>query len=191
MKPLQLAHFVASAVLSYPDDDLRAMLPSLRAATDILPDRFGGLSLTLSYLDSNDLSTVAAHYVSVFDLRRKCCLYLTYYTHGDTRRRGQALLRFRQLYRAAGLQVTDEELPDHLAVVLEFSAAGYTDSAVKLLVEHRPGLDLLWEALNRLGSPYAHAVDAVRASLPARGSADVSAAQQLAKEGPPMEQVGL
>lgn len=168
------------------------MLPSLRAATATLPDRFGGpLGLTLSYLDSNELSTVAAHYVSTFDLRRKCCLYLTYYTHGDTRRRGQALLRFRQLYRAVGLQVTDEELPDHLAVVLEFSAAGYTDSAVELLVAHRPGLELLWDALNRLGSPYAHAVDAVRASLPARGPADVRAAQQLAEEGPPVEQVGL
>jgi nitrate reductase molybdenum cofactor assembly chaperone NarJ/NarW len=192
MKTVQLAHFVASAVLSYPDEDMRVRLPSLRDVTATLPDRLADpLGLTLRYLTETDLSTVARHYVETFDLQRRCCLYLTYYTHGDTRRRGLALLRFRQLYRAAGMEVTNEELPDHLAVVLEFSAAGYTKDAVKLLVEHRPGLDLLYSALSAVSSPYAHAVSAVRASLPAPGPNDERATRQLAEQGPPVEQVGL
>ncbi|MFC0108144.1 nitrate reductase molybdenum cofactor assembly chaperone [Kibdelosporangium aridum] len=192
MKPLQLAHFVAATVLSYPDEDMRGMLPSLCAVTATLPDRLAGpVGLTLSYLAGTELSTVAAHYVETFDLRRRCCLYLTYYTHGDTRRRGQALLRFRRSYQAAGLRVTDEELPDHLAVVLEFSAAGYTKDAVELLVAHRSGLDLLYRALSGLGSPYAHVIFAVRETLPSASPHDALAARRLAEQGPPVEQVGL
>ena len=43
-----------------------------------------------------------ADYVETFDLRRRCCLYLTYYTYGDTRKRGMALLQFKHLYRGPG-----------------------------------------------------------------------------------------
>lgn len=171
----------ASIALSYPSDATVERLPPFRGA-------FPRLS---SYLETTPLSTVAAHYVETFDLRKRCCLYLTYYTHGDTRRRGLALLRFRQAYRAAGLEATEEELPDHLAVVLEFSAAGNYREAMDLLVAHRAGLELLWHALDELGSPYALAVAAVRATLPPPGPADIAAARLLAQEGPPMEQVGL
>ena len=38
-----------------------------------------------------------------FDLHKRCGLYLTFYAHGDKRERGLALLRLKQLYRAAGL----------------------------------------------------------------------------------------
>lgn len=41
------------------------------------------------------LPELAAHYGATFDLKRRCCPYLTYYTYGDTRKRGMALLRFK------------------------------------------------------------------------------------------------
>ncbi len=170
-------HLAASIALSYPD-------ASLAAVKGVFPR-------LESYWERTPLPAVQAHYVETFDLRKRCCLYLTYYTHGDTRRRGLALLRFRQAYQRAGLVLTDEELPDHLAVVLEFSAAGNRDAAMELLVAHRAGLDLLWHALDELGSPYAEVIDAVRATLPPPGRADLEAARQLAQEGPPTEMVGI
>lgn len=191
-RSLRLAHLAASVALSYPDDSLPDRLPPLRQALRTMPDRLATpLRQVLDYLAGTATPVVAAHYVDTFDLRRRCCLYLTYYTHGDTRRRGLALLRFRQVYREAGLEVVEDELPDHLAVVLELSAAGHPARAVELLLAHRPGLELLWHALTDLGSPYAHAVAAVRASLPPPGPADLAAARRLADEGPPAEQVGL
>ncbi|HET9141830.1 nitrate reductase molybdenum cofactor assembly chaperone [Actinophytocola sp.] len=191
-RDLRLTHLIASAVLSYPDEELLERLPALRAAAATLPAPLGEpLGGTLSYLDSVALATAEAHYVETFDLRRRCCLYLSYYTHGDTRMRGLALLRFRRSYQAAGLRVTPDELPDHLAVVLEFSAAGQVAPATRLLIEHRPGLELLWRALAELGSPYSYAVRAVRASLPPPGPDDLAAAGRLAAEGPPTEQVGI
>src|SRR5699024_7950613 len=59
--------------------------------------------------------------VETFDLRRRSCLHLTYYAHGDTRNRGAALLVFSNAYRRAGFVLTEDELPDHLCVVLEFA----------------------------------------------------------------------
>ena len=40
----------------------------------------------------------------LFDFRRRCCLHLTYYTGGDTRKRGEALVAFAADYKAAGLR---------------------------------------------------------------------------------------
>ncbi|MFF3941063.1 nitrate reductase molybdenum cofactor assembly chaperone [Streptomyces phaeofaciens] len=84
------------------------------------------------------LPELAADYVATFDHRKRCCLYLTYYAHGDTRKRGMALLRLKQTYAAAGRRLCDDELPDHLAVVLEFAATEPVAGA-RLLTEHRAG----------------------------------------------------
>ena len=42
------------------------------------------------------------HYVDTFDLSRKHALYLSYWTDGDTRRRGEVLGRFKTAYRSSG-----------------------------------------------------------------------------------------
>ncbi|WP_372470387.1 molecular chaperone TorD family protein [Saccharothrix luteola] len=49
--------------------------------------------------------------------------YPTYFAYGDIRKRGMALLRFKHAYPATGLEPDDGELPDQLAIVLEFTAA--------------------------------------------------------------------
>ncbi|MFE7856083.1 nitrate reductase molybdenum cofactor assembly chaperone [Streptomyces sp. NPDC057403] len=135
----------------------------------------------------DDLATA---YVATFDHRKRCCLYLTYYTHGDTRKRGPALLRLKQAYAATGRRLSDDELPDHLAVVLEF-AATEPDAGVRLLTEHRAGLELLRLALTDDGSPWARVLDSVSATLPALAGDEREAVLRLAAAGPPDEQVGL
>nr|CTQ89686.1 hypothetical protein [Kibdelosporangium sp. MJ126-NF4] len=144
MNPLQLAHFVASAILAHPAEVIRPMLPSLRAATESLPECLAGpLTSTLSSLDGPADDPV---------VEPPCCLHLTCYSPGEDD-------RFRRLSLMSGLPVTD-----HLAVLLEYSAAGYTQQAVPLLVAHHEALDLLWATLDEFGSPYAATVAAVRVS---------------------------
>jgi nitrate reductase delta subunit len=134
---------------------------------------------------------LAAHFVETFDHRRRCCLYLTYYAHGDTRRRGVALLRFKTAYRRAGLQLAPDELPDHLAVVLEFAATTDPELGRALLLEHRAGVELLRLALEDASSPYVDVLRAVNATLPPLAGSDREAVMRLAAEGPPAEEVGL
>jgi nitrate reductase delta subunit len=192
--PAQLAtaRQAASLLLGYPDEQLIGRLPMLRAAVAPLPAMLAGpLGRFLDHVETTPLAGQQAEYVETFDLRRRCCLYLTYFTHGDTRKRGMALLQFKHLYSRAGMTLTDEELPDHLAVVLEFTATGDAVRGERLLTEYRPGLELLRVALEERGSPYAAVLQAVSATLPPVEASDREAVLRLAQQGPPTEDVGL
>lgn len=179
---------VAAQLLAYPDEQMLERLPLLQAASRSLPDP--SLSRFVQHLSGTDLAALQRDYVDTFDLRRRCCLYLTYYSHGDTRKRGMALLKFATAYRIGGFEVADGELPDHLAVVCEFTAAA-PDAGLRLLREHRVGVELLRMALADAGSAYVDVVDGVRAVLPEPAPRDLQRALALAQSGPPAEEVGL
>ena len=182
----------ASLLLDYPDPALYDRLPLLRSAADRLP---GGAATALlamvEHLEMTDQHAAERAYVDLFDLRRRCCLFLTYYAYGDTRKRGMALLRFTNAYKAAGQVLGPGELPDHLAVVCEFAATADLAAGLRLLTGHRAGLELIRLALTDLGSPYVHALDLVRAVLPELSARDLARALELASTGPPAEEVGL
>ncbi|WP_329416811.1 nitrate reductase molybdenum cofactor assembly chaperone [Streptomyces sp. NBC_00704] len=180
-----------SLLLAYPDERFEQYLALAGRAAAALPEPVARPLLRFTaHAQQTDPADLAAAYVATFDHRKRCCLYLTYYAHGDTRKRGLGLLRLKQTYTAAGWRLGDDELPDHLAVVLEFAA---TDPATGagLLTEHRAGLELLRLALNDDGSPWAHILDSVSATLPALAGDDREAVMRLAAQGPPEEQVGL
>ncbi|WP_337061484.1 nitrate reductase molybdenum cofactor assembly chaperone [Kineococcus sp. G2] len=186
------ARQAASLLLAYPEQDLLDRLPLLRAVVAPLPVALAGpLGRFLDHVETTPLEQQQAEYVEVFDLRRRCCLYLTYYAHGDTRKRGMALLKFKHLYSRAGMVLDDGELPDHLAVVLEFTALGDARRGERLLGEHRAGLELIRLSLQERRSPYAHVLRAVCATLPAVRAEDREAVLRLAAQGPPSEDVGL
>ena len=184
---------VQSLLLGYPDDTLAGRYPLLRrVAATAAPEIGVPLKVFLDHAEASGPTDLAADYVATFDHRKRCCLYLTYYAHGDTRRRGLALLALKRTYTAAGLRLVDDELPDHLAVVLEF-AAGHPDPAAgeALLAEHRAGIELLRLALRDAGSPWASVLDSVSATLPPLRGDEHEAVARLAAQGPPEEQVGL
>jgi nitrate reductase delta subunit len=178
---------LASLLLTYPDEELLAAGAELRAAAAGLPsfDSF------LDWLLGTPAIEVQRHYVQTFDLRRRSGLYLTYYLHGDTRKRGMALLVLKQRYRAHGLRLADGELPDLLPVVLEFAATAGPGAGEAPLRQHRQGIELLRAALTESGSPYRVVLDAVCAILPDLTEDDRAAIAALAIDGPPVETVGL
>ena len=133
----------------------------------------------------------AVDYVETFDLRRRCTMYLTYWTAGDTRNRGREMHAFAQAYRDAGVQPPVDEAPDHLPVVLEFAATVDPVAGRRLLVGHRVPIGVLHDSLSERGSPYAHTVAAVCETLPAATDSEARRAQRLAEMGPPAEAVGL
>jgi nitrate reductase delta subunit len=182
----------ASVLLAYPDDDLVARLPLVRDALTNVPKAAAEPLVQLcEHLERTPLDRLQQDYVETFDLRRRCSPYLTYFSHGDTRKRGMALLRFTHAYRSAGAEFTGEELPDHLAVVCEFAATAELELGLRLLAENRAGVELLHRALVDSRSPYAGVLEAVRAVLPEPAPRDLERALELARTGPPEEEVGL
>jgi nitrate reductase delta subunit len=181
-----------SLLLGYPDEALIERIALIDAVAHELPPRFGEpLRAVTSWLRAIPLDEVQAAYVATFDLRRRGSLFLTYFTQGDTRRRGVSLLRFKQTYLRSGFVLDAQELPDHLCVVLEFAATIDAAGGRRLLLDHRAGVELLRIALQEAASPWAAAAAAVCATLPPLHGDEEDAIARLAAEGPPAEEVGI
>lgn len=184
---------LVSLLLQYPDRELLGSRPELTAAVAALPpspaaDELAAFAAWFAAAEPDD---AAQHYVEVFDLRRRSSLYLTYYLHGDTRRRGMALLALAQRFRAAGWEPAAGELPDHLPLVLEYAALAGPRGGEAPLRLHRRGLELIRHALADTGSPYRHVLTALTGLLPPPTAEDLAAVAELAAAGPPAEEVGL
>jgi nitrate reductase delta subunit len=183
---------IAALLLDYPAQQTLDMLDELHAGAVALPAPAGpALMSFVDHLRGTPPIELAAYYVETFDLRRRNCLHLSYYAFGDTRKRGMALLRFKHAYRVAGFELGEHELPDHLAVVLEFAARIDPAAGRRLLVEYRPVVELLRLSLRECESPYAAVLEAVCATLPELNVADRRRVAELAAQGPPEEEVGL
>lgn len=185
---------LVSVLLQYPDESLPGQLATMRAVIDRLPASVASHLLRfVEHVENRSLREVQSEYVDTFDVTRKCSLHLTYFTHGDTRRRGVALVEFKQTFRRAGVTLADQdaELPDYLPVVLEFGAYADREAAWKLLGDYRVGIELVHAALARRESPWLDVLDALRLTLPQLDDDDESALRALITQGPPDEEVGL
>jgi len=182
----------ASLLLAYPDADQDRRLDLIETAiTDLDAALRRPLAAAVDHLRAIPLIEASVQYAEVFDWKRRRTLFLTYYTAGDTRNRGMALLAFSDLYRAAGVIPPPRELPDHLAVLLEFAATVDEHTGYEQLRRHRTPIDLLHDGLLRASPIYAGVIEAVSATLPPATAADLKEARRLAMQGPPAEAVGL
>jgi len=182
----------ASMLMDYPDENLLSHLDLLSEVAATLPAKLGArLQATIDHLRARPLRESESDYVDTFDNRRRGCLFLTYFSNGETRKRGLALLRIKQVYTRAGLTLTDDQLPDHLCVVLEFAATIDQQAGLKMILDNRAGLELLRLHLREIESPWTGALEAVCATLPALKGTDHEAVERLIAEGPEDEQVGL
>ena len=177
----------AAMLLSYPGE--QDLVAELLAHTEGQPAEL--LAHTNAALTSTDPLRAQADYVETFDQRRRCSMYLTYWTAGETRNRGSAMLAFARVYRDAGVAPPTSEAPDFLPVVLEFAATVDPVAGRRLLAEHRVPIAVLHTALTEADSPYAYAVAAVLQTLPTTSDEDTQRAYLLAQNGPPTESVGL
>jgi nitrate reductase delta subunit len=186
------ARMITSSLLVYPDERFVDRREELETLVKKL-DKALGEPLIEFFTSTADMSLdeIQRHYVEIFDMRRRCSLFLTSWTHGDTRNRGMALIYFKEIYKAAGIVMTDEELPDHLAVVLEFAALIDPVEGNLLLGEHRAPIELIRDALHAANSFYAPVLDAIVATLPRMTPEIARRARALALSGPPQEFVGL
>jgi len=185
---------LSSLLLHYPDSALLEAREEIGRVVADLPrsDAVAALERFLGWWARADGDEIAVHYVETFDLSKRSGLYLTFYSDGDKRERGAALLRLKRLYRAAGLPLEGTtELPDFLPVMLEFAASAPRGRGEIVLREHRAALELLRLSVRELGSPYADVLDAVCDTLGAPSALERATVGRLAAAGPPQELVGL
>ncbi|WP_022909184.1 nitrate reductase molybdenum cofactor assembly chaperone [Aestuariimicrobium kwangyangense] len=180
----------AGLLLDYPD---QAMIDNLdlidEAVTEVGAREF--FAETLAHLRRLPLMELQSWHVQEFDLSRRHALHLTYWTDGDTRRRGEVLASIKQTYRDSGLLVDlDGELPDHLPMVLEFAATGHPELGRAILNRYRASLELLRIGLEKDSLPHAGLVAAICHEL---GGESPQTREQVRTlmAGPPAESVGV
>lgn len=177
---------LCSLLLCYPDEQL------LAARADLACEAPPALEGFCRWWATEDPMALQQHYVELFDLHKRCGLYLSFYSEGDKRARGESLLRLKRLYRAAGLPLESGELPDYLPVMLEFAATASPPGRGELVLrEHHAALTLLCGGLRERGTPYAEVLEAVCGALGDVPAADRQRAAALAAAGPPTELVGI
>ena len=154
-------------LLSYPDAQVRGLLPALAAAIDeeaaLPPQRRAEIRALAQEMVLADPIAVEARYVELFDRGRSTSLHLFEHVHGDSRDRGPAMVVLVKHYEAAGLFFDGTELPDHLCVVREFASTQPPAQAKEFLGEVAHILQAIYSALRQRDSAYASRVAAVLA----------------------------
>jgi len=191
-KRTRVVYMSAAWCLSYPTEELRERVGLMRQALAEFPGAQAPFDPVLEALAGRPLADVQADYVQEFDLSRRHALHLSYWTDGDTRRRGDVLAGFKKAYRQYDVLVdTHGELPDYLPMVLEFAATVDMAAGRELLIQFRPSLEMLRLALVDAGLPQASILQALCDTLPGESPADRNAVMKMAGYGPPTESVGL
>jgi len=182
-------------LLDYPDEQLLAgRAEVLGALAELEPSpRRDAIETFATWLYGSERFSIEQEYVASFDFSKRTTLHLSFYTYGDKRQRGMAMLALKERFAAAGLPFADGggNLPDYLPAVLEFAALAPAEDGDELLRQLRSGIEIIRAGLHASASPYAVLLDAVVVGMPALSRKQRATVEKLAVDGPPTEQVGL
>ena len=181
---MSLSYRALALLLSYPTEAGRGLLPAAGAvlADDprLPPPVRRALAKLIDGLLTEDLYEIQERYVWLFDRTRSLSLNLYEHVHGESRDRGQAMVALLELYRSKGLDLSANELPDHLPVFLEFLSTLPEAEAASLLGEAAHVLSAIGERLHKRESAYRAVFGALSAL--AADPADAAALAALMQE---------
>jgi len=181
---MALTYRALALYLRYPTDEVQALAAEAQGVIDaealVPPAIRRALGKLTAELASDDLFDLQERYVWLYDRTRSLSLNLYEHVHGETRDRGPAMVALLELYRSKGLELSANELPDHLPVFLEFLSTLPDTEAASLLGEAAHVLSALGERLNKRASPYRAVFGALRAL--AADPADAAALAALMAE---------
>ena len=150
---------VLALLLGYPDAELRSHLSDLRTALHaeraLSASRLNELDALIATLGRKAVLEVESDYVELFDRGRATSLHLFEHVHGDSRDRGPAMIDLTKTYEQAGLFLGENEMPDFVPVVLEFTSTLAPRQAREFLGEMAHIFNAIFAALQQRESPYA------------------------------------
>ncbi|MED3554260.1 nitrate reductase molybdenum cofactor assembly chaperone [Cytobacillus praedii] len=164
---VQQAFQVCSYLLSYPNKEFLESIEELKE--DIHFPSFLSIKEELSQFlhkcKQMSPSKLISVYINTFDFGKKSNLYVTYMSNGEQRERGMDLLFLKNYYKIHGFEVTDQELPDYLPIMLEF--AGHVDQEIIIPVFSRylASIKEISENINPEDNHYGHIMKAILLAL--------------------------
>lgn len=166
---------VISMLLMYPESDWLAALPDMHAAlveeTGVNGNAANRLAPLLDLLKNTRLIELQENYVATFDRNPSHSLHLFEHIHGESRDRGSAMINLLEEYWKHGFDAAAFELPDYVPLFLEFLSLLPKEAALPLLGDAVHVLALIGRKLDKNGSPYAAAFQALEALSPVQAQA--------------------
>lgn len=177
---MALTYRALALLLRYPNAEVQALAPAAIEAIEaeaLVPAPIRrAIAKLAAELAEGDLYDLQERYVWLFDRTRSLSLNLYEHVHGETRERGPAMVGLLELYRSRGLDLSANELPDHLPVFLEFLSILPDAEASSFLGEASHVLAALGQRLHKRNSPYRAVLGALTALAGDPADADALAA---------------
>ena len=155
---MAMTYRALSRLLSYPDAQLQREAHTcveLVEREGLISGRIvGDLRKLADHLASQDIYEAQSAYVDLFDRTRSVSLHLYEHVHGESRERGPAMVGLIELYRAHGLEMEANDLPDYLPVFLEFLSVIADAEAASLIGEAAHVLEAISARLAKRQNPY-------------------------------------
>lgn len=156
MKQNQVVFNLASKLLQYPSADLWDYMDDILLELEAIEDELikENFIKFLQFVEQSSYADLCQHYCLTFDFNERTTLFLTYSVFKDNRDRGPALVKLRQEFLAAGVELASDELPDYLPLILEFASIASVEKAEKILFLHLRAMERLCLELEGANSPY-------------------------------------
>ena len=149
-------------ILRYPSEET---LPAVETLYVILQHEVPLAAKAIAAFGENSEQRSVAEleecYTSTFEIKSKCAPEIGWHLFGEEFTRGMLLVRMREELERYGIPETTE-LPDHISHVLALVAAMPREEADRFVPACLlPAIRKMCESANRMGTPYAHVLDAL------------------------------
>jgi nitrate reductase delta subunit len=145
-------------LLDYPNaelmENLDAVMQVVMSDPEVSADERKVVEELVTWMRSLDLTRVQQTYVDTFDMTPEHDLHLTHHLFGESRERGPAMVEISEHYKAAGLDVSNGELPDFLPLILEYVSTLDELQARFFLNDAAKVITVLAENLEKVDSQY-------------------------------------
>lgn len=149
---------IMARLLDYPDaelmENLDAVLQLVQGDSQVSAEERQVVTDLVAWMRSHDLTRMQQAYVDTFDMTPEHDLHLTHHLFGESRERGPAMVEISEHYKAAGLEVSNGELPDFLPLILEYVSTLDEIQARFFLNDAAKVLTVLADNLEKVDSRY-------------------------------------
>lgn len=156
-------------LLSYPGDDYLARAEEARRALEAAqPEAAAPIGRFFEQVHGMSTEELQELFTRTFDLNPACVLEIGWQLFGDEYRRGEFLVKMRQLLAARAVPVSTE-VPDHLTYALELLPRLKSDEAEALAANFvLPALAKMVAGLEGKANPYGDLLKAIRVTVAGR-----------------------
>lgn len=125
-----------SFLFKYPEENYRERVFELgEILKSSFPETYEKYREFETEIARTDIDTLREIYTRTFDLNPSCPPYIGYHLFEDSYKKGEFLVKLKEVYKTCGFKFDERELPDHLSIILEFiSFKDFDDDNVRTII---------------------------------------------------------